>query len=376
MNAESSLLPAPLTSFAPATFLERGVRVPFTSPALVSACARPAERKGLELVLPNMSGGQGVYILPWESAAALCRPTMHDLMLVRRVSELQVITPSVLRRVARQIAAEGFAGRDAARAAQNDSAAEAAAAVATNFNLVLELVRQTEKQGPGWVPPERDRPANIERRAKAAIAATAARLDMRPDDLAVQIENLAHGLIALGIGPKDGQARVPRALASLDRLRREVAAFLAEVGGSEEARLLAETAALTHRATAKVLSELRAELADIPSLLRRWLVQPERLGQLIARPEWLLDGWERIWMLWDTQGAAAREETLADLIELLPIVPAEARNWAGFDIEAERHGSRHRRVVVAMEDWRSGIILPELVARNEQLRALSPGGPA
>src|ERR1700712_5461419 len=52
--------------YHPTTFLERGVAVPFTTPMLAGTRARPAEKQGLELVIPNPSGGRGVYIMAWD----------------------------------------------------------------------------------------------------------------------------------------------------------------------------------------------------------------------------------------------------------------------------------------------------------------------
>ena len=51
--------------YEPATFLDRGVTVPFTTPMLMGARARPREdREGLEVIIANPSGTSGVYILP------------------------------------------------------------------------------------------------------------------------------------------------------------------------------------------------------------------------------------------------------------------------------------------------------------------------
>jgi hypothetical protein len=43
-------------SYDPATFLERGAVVPFTTPLLSGTRARKAERGGAELLVPNPSG--------------------------------------------------------------------------------------------------------------------------------------------------------------------------------------------------------------------------------------------------------------------------------------------------------------------------------
>ncbi|MBU6498939.1 MAG: hypothetical protein KGQ40_10460, partial [Rhodospirillales bacterium] len=65
-QAGAVALPPAVESFLPSTFLERGVAVPFTTPQLAGARARPGTRVPLELVVPNPSGGRGHYILPWD----------------------------------------------------------------------------------------------------------------------------------------------------------------------------------------------------------------------------------------------------------------------------------------------------------------------
>ena len=90
--------------YHPTTFLERGVSIPFTTPMLGGARARPGGRPGngqaLELIVPNPSGGRGVYIMPWQSITTLCRPTLHDKVFNTRIGGLAAVTPAVIRRIA------------------------------------------------------------------------------------------------------------------------------------------------------------------------------------------------------------------------------------------------------------------------------------
>jgi hypothetical protein len=77
----------PVESFLPATFLERGVAVPFTTPQLNGARARPGERRPLELIIPNPSGGRGVYILPLEGIHDFCTLTINDRRLADGITK-------------------------------------------------------------------------------------------------------------------------------------------------------------------------------------------------------------------------------------------------------------------------------------------------
>ena len=91
--------------YRPATFLERGVALPLTTPVLLGARIRPAERAGAELILPNPAGSEGVYILPWPALHDFCAPSLHDRALWERVTALPVLTPATVREAARQVAA-------------------------------------------------------------------------------------------------------------------------------------------------------------------------------------------------------------------------------------------------------------------------------
>ena len=107
----------PVRDYRPATFRERGVAVPFTTPLLAGARVREADQGGTELVMLNPSGAPGVYILASNALGALCRPSVHDTRLNQKISTLPHITPASVRNAAREVAASGLAGRAAMAAA-------------------------------------------------------------------------------------------------------------------------------------------------------------------------------------------------------------------------------------------------------------------
>lgn len=55
----------PTSVFLPSTFEERGAVAPFTTPSLAMSRVRPDDRHGLVLMMPNMGGGDGAYVVPW-----------------------------------------------------------------------------------------------------------------------------------------------------------------------------------------------------------------------------------------------------------------------------------------------------------------------
>ena len=140
----------PIQAYHPMTFQERGVLIPFTTPLLGGTRARPGEKSGLELVIPNPSGGSGVYIMGWSAITALCRPTLHDRQLSERVAAISHILPSTIKRVAREVATEGLAGEEAAKAALTAENADQHDRTATNLLLLSRSSRRGTRLSVVW----------------------------------------------------------------------------------------------------------------------------------------------------------------------------------------------------------------------------------
>ncbi len=173
-------------SYFPTTFLERGVAVPFTTPMLSGARARPAQRGGAELIVSSPGGGRGVYILTWGNVREFCRPTMHDVRLNQQIETISSVTPSTIRAAARQVAAQGLAGREMLDAVGNATKAEEQEALLSNFQLLMALVEQTEP-GNGAAAD----PSVLEAKAKRATGELALRLGRAPEAVAAALEEMA-----------------------------------------------------------------------------------------------------------------------------------------------------------------------------------------
>jgi len=353
----------PDESFLPTTFLERGVAVPFTTPQLAGARARPGERKPLELVVTNPSGGRGVYIVGWDDVCSLCSLTLHDRRLIDAVSKLRGVTPLTIRHAAREVAAEGLAGGGAVTAVRRAREADDMARVQANFDLLLELLRQTEPKGEHLTPPEKARPLELEHRGKRAVARVAPKLGCPPESVVSALEQLARLFESVGVAHS---ARVPAEIATLIRVRKEVLAYAERDSeeNTDQARLVANVADLTIMLASATLDDARALAGDMLGLLRSWATDPGAPARLLARPDWLLDGWDRICAVWDT--APATEQIVAEMAALVPVVPREADQWLRYRCGDAFDLPRYRsRVVQQMEDWRTGVTVFDVVARNE-----------
>ncbi len=367
-SAPDRNLPPPVQDFLPSTFLERGIAVPFTTPMLAGTRARPGGRVAMELIVPNPSGGRGVYILPWQDISALCRPTVHDARLTANIATVQGATPSTIRKAVRDTASLGFAGRGVAAAARAADQADRNASLTANFELLLGLVRRAEPPGESALPPEREQPAALERRARRAIARIAPEFGRTPEAIAAALEQLATLFTGVGIGRSAANARVPLLLARLLRVRAALQGVMETRSGDtvQEADLIAGAIDLTVTCARVIIADAASLAADVTILLRKWIVEPDALATALARSDWLLDGWDRIAALWETapphQGV---EVTLGDMSNLVPALPREIGTWVGHQLNIDADLQRHRRKVVLLEDWRTGRCVVDLIGRNE-----------
>lgn len=364
-------LPPP-KAYVPVTFLERGVAVPFTTPMLVGTRARPTERHGMELLVPNLSGGRGVYVLPWAGIPKLCCPTVHDRRLNQKVQSLVTVTPGTIRQAAREVAVEGLAGREAQVAAATAAELDNRRRRRTNFLLLIALLERLEP-GNRLFGALTELSAELEAQAYNTIIARAPRLGLAPETITTDLEQLAEVFSAIGMHGESEPARIPALLESLSRLHEETTSWARGHRGTRAdiATMIAEVAGTTATCAAGSLRDARRLTEDVAALVRQWNTDAGAVIRLAARPEWLLDGWEQICLLWhEAAMPGAREAALTEMAMLAPVLPQEIPHWARAPVE--QHGLfTYRRTVLANEDWRTGAAGLVSIWRNERLRARS-----
>lgn len=332
-------IPAPIPSHQSATFWERGVSVPFTTPALAGARVRYDARHGLVLLVPNPSGGRGIYVVPWSGLRDMCSPTLHDAMLHDAIagSKDKVITPGVIRAAARRVAVAGAAGRAAHAAALKAIRAEAESQQATNHHLLYALAAETTVQA-----------------SAAEVAALAGIVD------------------EIGVGLQAARADIPVRLGQLKAMRADLAGWLG-MGADDAgpASMACGMADLAIRCGEQVLGDAQRRAADVGGLLADWRARADEVAALFSRPAWVLDGWSLPCLLWGAaSGVAARRAALLEIGQMLVVLPKEVGDWVGASIEAEATHAL-RPMAGLSRDWRSGFSALDLVARNEQFRAMA-----
>lgn len=364
----------PLKPYHPTTFLERGVALPFTTPRLAGTRARPTEKQCLELVIMNPSGGRGVYILPCAGITAFCRPTLHDAVFNDRIAVLENVTPAMIRKVARQVAAEGLAGEDAKEAAIKAAQADKGDQTVTNYQLLMTLTEQVARVSNA--PTSGDGQMMVDPGAQARITVNwiSPRLGRPATWTAAALEDLGHVMSNIGAGAIGATGRVPRLVTLLRQVRADIGEWSSNQRDEKlmaYAQLVCVVADLTLALTETTISSARALTNDMVNLLRTWAADPDFVIRLAGRPEWLLDGWEQICHLWNhAHDDPSQRAVLAEIVGLVPILPKEASEWSHSPSLVDAV-LRLRRLVSINEDWRTGEIVFDVIARNEGIRAIA-----
>ena len=332
-------LPSPIAPHQSATFEERGVCVPFTTPALAGARVRRDTRHGLVLVVPNPAGGRGVYVLPWSGVRDMCHPTLHDSMLHDQISASRgkPVTPNTVRAAARRVATDGAAGRPAYAAAVKALRTDMESCHATNQFLLSVLAAQPAVQA----------------------------------DL-MEVATLAGLVDEIGVGPHRERASIPVRLTQLRMVHEEFATRSRTC--SDETGYVSMTcsmAALAIRCTEAVLAAARDRVADIGSLFAGFRNHAADTAALVSRPAWVLDGWDLPCLLWGTAtDASAQRIAIIEIGQILAVLPKEAEQWIGVPLDVEV-SQAIRRTVGVNQDWRTGLSTLDAVVRNEHFRAMA-----
>jgi hypothetical protein len=361
----------PIRPYHPVTFLERGVAVPFTTPMLAGTRARPGNKGALELVIPNPAGGRGVYIMAWTSISALCTPTLHDRQLNERIAGLTNVTPYTIRQVGREIAREGLAGEEAVEAARNATQHEKSDRLLANYLLLMTLMAQVDVAVP---PPAQEAvdPAQLQERARGTVSRIAPLLGRSTNWVASALETIADAMAGIGLSVSSTNSRLSRLVDLLQLCSNEVGDWSRTQPSEDQAgyaEMVCAVADFTLSLARVTLTQARALTDDVVGLLRSWSADPEPTLRLAGRSEWLLDGWEQICLIWRLAADdATRRAALVEMAQLVPVLPREVREWS--DLFWESNISlRMRRLVPLNEDWRTGVTVFELIARNERIRA-------
>jgi hypothetical protein len=348
--AESTLSPQ---SGLPSTFLERGVAVPFATAWLRGARVRPSPQSGMELLVPNLSGAKGLYVLPWRAVYLIGRLSRDDIRLYEHVAAMPAVTPATIREAMRETAARGIGIPRSPLGPPHHGDRVVAGAP-----LLLALLDQLYPGGFHLQATSRQPLAQLDQRVRQALHRIAPALGFKPARLTSTLMQLSVVFAGVGVPGQSPRPRLPGLLDSVQRLCNSMKSW--SMRPEEEtaplAGLVLAGAKLTAQEASRTLAEAHEELRDITALLREWRTAPARLGYRICRTDWLLDGWEPICRAWqNAESDQARRLALREIGAMLPLVSYEGAGAGAVD---PTPAWALRKSVLLNEDWRTGAMMP------------------
>jgi hypothetical protein len=356
--------------FAPSTFAQRGVAVDFTTPLLVQSRIRQSDGDRVELILPNLAGGKGSYILAWRSLVQFATVTLHDHALYDAVLAIERMDPATVRTATLSVAAKGLAGRDAMRRAQTLLAQEKEEALLTNFLLVVDLLKLAGISAQELMTGRTGE--DTEARMKRAIFQVARTLQISPEVLYQRIEVLTRSTFTVGLPWAPTPGRLRRLLGDLDAFAESLTQWQSRdvTAAAEVGRFAAAVAVHTTTLARLTMGESDGLIRNVLSIMRNWERDAKIISGQMSRLAWLLDGWSYIVALWTSVESEPHErqrDTILEMARLIPVMPREISEWTDSGLDQESK-SIQRKWVRLNQDWRTGRNLMEAVARNEVLK--------
>ncbi len=362
-----------LTGLVANTWAERGIAVPFTTPALAQARMRRDDgSKRREFILPSLSGGKGCYVMPWKSILGSMTTTLHDRVLFDLMQQHDVDCPIKMRHVTLEVAAKGLSGPRAARKAQEILDNEKQYQVLTTFLLVLQLLKLVNVSSQELIA-EGLASESAQRRMRSALIGVADRLKIPHDDLYGRIESLSSLISPIGLpqAPEPGRLRALTDDLTVfrDTVRGWATAMpdeIAQIGEFE-----AQVAEMTNQMANKSVLRVDGETEGLAAMLRAWDKRFTSVSAEVRQLSWLLDGWDYVITLFhevSDKSDKERQNMLADTFPLLPQIPREEFEVAD-DKKVGALGVIQRRWVRGNEDWRTGVLDYDQVQRLEARRA-------
>lgn len=358
--------------YAPSTFEERGAAVAFTTPLLSQTRVRRGDRSKLEVLIPSLSQGMGIYVVSWKSVPEMVSMTMHDRYLHELIVREETCSPHEIRRATLRAARRGLAGPQAARAARRALGEDEEQGTLTHYLLILSILKAVGLESPDMLKAGLDTDEG-QRLTRDLMTRAAGSLKLDAPVLYARLAEIAAVASPVGLerSPKPGRLR--RCLDDLKAFKQGMEEWAREVPGdaSSVASFCAEVAQHTIGIGDAVLADFHRRIDAIGPLMRDWDVGIFRIREQATRMAWLLDGWSHITGAWEvalTEDRHQQAVTVNDLFRILPLLPRQESSRDLME-DSKRVQSVHRRSVRMLEDWRTGAMDVDAIRRIEAVKA-------
>lgn len=360
------------TRYWPATFEERGVVAPFTTPILAFSRVRADNRDKLEILIPGMSGSSGVYVIAWPSVREVFRMSVHDRDLHESIESANATTPRAMRRCANQAAMTGLAGPDATESAKAALEQDENERILTNFYLISSVIDRLSKTSAKLTVAELSS-SQGKRKVRQALEEIAQDIGGSSERMYRDLEIWSDLIAPLGLPIMPQECRLRRLLKRLEAFRMNAGEWGRRSNADPDGLsfLAADVAKLTLDIGYPIIAEVDAYVGDVASTLKDWRLSEVEIRTRLDRLSWLLDGWEHVLTIWDGVVEAPiweQVEAMEEIVRMLPLVPKkelerqQGTAWGQLE-------NALRKFVKPLQSWQSGEVDIDLLLRVEHRRA-------
>ncbi|MBL8838564.1 MAG: hypothetical protein JNL66_20095 [Alphaproteobacteria bacterium] len=353
-------------------YQSEGVAVDFTTPILANARIRPSDGDKLEVILSDLGGGRGHYVIPLRHLEKAVTMTVHDHTLCEEVLHRNASSPDDIRRAILTVAKMGLAGQKAAKHARQTIDDEQNERMLTTVCLVRLAITYGDAGAVRAPPTLNDLATDIARgQVKVELAKVARTARLSTDAVYNLLEEWGGIIASVGVPDMPIECRLRRLgrqvfeLAS--QLRQWADEEISHVG--DRARAVADHAVRVGRDAEKRLAALDTFTDTIVETVCRWKESNLEIRAAMDALAWTLNGWEGNLRRWREAAQISREEQQRVVSAILATRPirADAAQFDGANDPAHpaRKGSRK---VQAYQDWKTGQIDYDAVRRLEALR--------
>ena len=315
--------------------------VPFTTPSVAFSRVRGDGRDGLEVLVPGLSGSQGVYVIPWRGLREMFKLTVHDRALHEEIDGLEEATPRNIREVVLNVAASGLAGPKASEAARTALQRVEDDKLRAGFHLigaVVEKLSGSELQ----VSLSEVATADGQREVRNVLNRIADHLQLPTVTMHERMDEWAVAISAVGVADMPTKCRVRRMIDLITTFSDTVGIWgdQTETGNKEYGRVVNSIAFETIGVINTYLTTLDKFTDMAGETLVNWPKASANVAGLAQKAEWLLDGWESLVALWDSsvdEPEHVLDKVVGDIFRLLPLAPRDEldarrrERWSEFE---------------------------------------------
>lgn len=315
--------------------------VPFTTPSVAFSRVRGDGREGLEVLVPGLSGSQGVYVIPWRGLRDMFKMTVHDRALHEEIDGLKEASPKAIREVVLNVASGGLAGpraRDAALQAQQKDEDDK---LRSGFYLIGAVVKNLS--GSELTVSLNDvASADGQREVRNILNRIADNLNLPTSTLHDRMDAWAAAISIVGVKDMPMKCRVRRAMDDIQTFSETLGIWGDQTftANKDYGRVINSIAFETLSVINTYLSTLDKFTEMSGETLKNWPKAGDNVTALAEKAEWLLDGWDSLVALWDSsidEPAHVLDAVVGDIFRLLPLAPRDEldtrrrERWAEFE---------------------------------------------